>query len=46
VDDQRLKMPRHALHAHILELVHPITGHPLILNSPLPADMATRVSQK
>ena len=46
VDDQQLKMPRHALHAHILELVHPITLDPLILNSPLPEDMVTRVSPK
>ena len=32
-------MARHALHAHALEFVHPITGVPLRIESPLPADM-------
>jgi 23S rRNA pseudouridine1911/1915/1917 synthase len=34
-----LELPRHALHAHRLALPHPITGHPLAIESPLPADL-------
>lgn len=34
------KMPRHALHAHRLSLVHPHSGEALELESPLPADMS------
>lgn len=32
-------IPRHALHATALELVHPITNEPISLCSPLPQDM-------
>jgi len=31
--------PRHALHARRVRLVHPITGEPLALESPVPGDM-------
>jgi 23S rRNA pseudouridine1911/1915/1917 synthase len=34
------EMKRHALHAHALELAHPITGERLRFESALPADMA------
>jgi 23S rRNA pseudouridine1911/1915/1917 synthase len=34
-----LELPRHALHAARLELPHPITGAPLAIEAPLPADM-------
>jgi 23S rRNA pseudouridine1911/1915/1917 synthase len=40
-DDVRmLELPRHALHARRLELAHPVTGAPLVIEAPLPADMA------
>lgn len=39
-DLERLEMPRHALHATRLELPHPITGAPLAVEAPVPADMA------
>ncbi len=32
-------LERHALHAHGIELPHPTTGAPLVLESPLPADL-------
>jgi 23S rRNA pseudouridine1911/1915/1917 synthase len=32
-------MARHALHAHALDLVHPVSGAALHFESPLPADM-------
>lgn len=35
-----LELPRHALHAHRLELPHPITGERLRIEAPLPADLA------
>ena len=35
-----LELPRHALHAARLALAHPITGEPLVVEAPLPADMA------
>ena len=35
----RLELPRHALHAARLALAHPITGVPLAVEAPLPADM-------
>ncbi len=38
--DPRLLLPRHALHAAALELLHPSSGEPLSLTSPLPADLA------
>jgi 23S rRNA pseudouridine1911/1915/1917 synthase len=40
-DDARLlELPRHALHAARLALTHPITGAPLVVEAPLPADLA------
>jgi 23S rRNA pseudouridine1911/1915/1917 synthase len=36
----RLEVPRHALHAHRIALPHPMTGAPLRVEAPLPADMA------
>jgi 23S rRNA pseudouridine1911/1915/1917 synthase len=40
-DDDRavLRLPRHALHAWRLELPHPLTRTPLLLEAPLPADL-------
>jgi len=35
-----LELPRHALHAARLALSHPITGHPLAIEAPLPEDIA------
>ena len=35
-----LELPRHALHAARLALAHPVTGAPLIVEAPLPADLA------
>jgi len=32
-------LSRLALHAHRLELAHPITGEPLVIESPVPADL-------
>ncbi|MDP9150449.1 MAG: RluA family pseudouridine synthase [Myxococcota bacterium] len=39
VDAVRLELPRHALHAARLELAHPITGVPLVVDAPLPEDL-------
>ncbi|MFO0667864.1 MAG: RluA family pseudouridine synthase, partial [Polyangiaceae bacterium] len=39
-DELLLELPRHALHAHKLELPHPMTGKPLTLIAPMPADLA------
>lgn len=41
-DDDRaaLELPRHALHAARLALPHPITGARLVVEAPLPADLA------
>jgi 23S rRNA pseudouridine1911/1915/1917 synthase len=39
-DSAALELPRHALHAARLALPHPITGAPLVLEAPLPADIA------
>lgn len=36
-----LKMSRQALHAHRLELKHPVSGSDLSFNAPLPPDMET-----
>jgi 23S rRNA pseudouridine1911/1915/1917 synthase len=38
-DRELLELPRHALHAHRYTLVHPLTGDPLDLVSPLPPDL-------
>ena len=35
------RIARQALHAHRLELIHPVTGNLLQLESPLPSDMET-----
>lgn len=39
-DVTMLELPRHALHAARLALPHPITGAPLAVEAPLPADIA------
>lgn len=39
-DLARLELPRHALHAHRYRLTHALTGEELLLESPLPADLA------
>jgi 23S rRNA pseudouridine1911/1915/1917 synthase len=36
----QLEIPRHALHAARLSLAHPMTGVPLTVEAPLPADIA------
>lgn len=38
-DWARLELPRHALHASRIELEHPITGRPLAVSAPFPADL-------
>jgi 23S rRNA pseudouridine1911/1915/1917 synthase len=38
-DVARLELPRHALHAARLALGHPITGRPLAIDAPVPADI-------
>ena len=38
-DIARLELPRHALHAHVLALPHPITAERVVVTSPLPADL-------
>lgn len=38
-DHEKLELPRHALHAARLALAHPITGAPLVVEAPLPADL-------
>ncbi|HQY63002.1 MAG TPA: RluA family pseudouridine synthase, partial [Polyangiaceae bacterium] len=39
-DAELLELPRHALHAHRLELSHPVTGERLRIEAPLPDDLA------
>ncbi len=39
LDEKYLKMPRQALHAHKLEIIHPLSEEPKIFVSPLPSDM-------
>lgn len=49
IDDSdllRLELPRQALHARTLELDHPVTGEPLRLVSPLPADLREFAAQR
>ncbi len=41
--DGRTLLVRTPLHASRLELVHPATGQPLVLEAPLPADMAAAI---
>jgi 23S rRNA pseudouridine1911/1915/1917 synthase len=38
-DLEKLELPRQALHAHRYSLTHAITGAPLAVESPLPADL-------
>jgi 23S rRNA pseudouridine1911/1915/1917 synthase len=38
-DEAFLELPRHALHAARLALPHPITGEPLAVEAPVPADI-------
>lgn len=45
-DELLLELPRHALHAHRLELPHPMTGEPLTLVAPLPQDLADFWAEK
>lgn len=48
-DLETLEMGRHALHATRLELPHPITGEPLAVEAPIPADMTafwTRIGER
>lgn len=39
LDEKHMKMPRQALHAHKLEITHPLSEEPKIFVSPLPPDM-------
>jgi 23S rRNA pseudouridine1911/1915/1917 synthase len=39
-DLERLEIPRHALHAARVDLVHPMTHVPVSIEAPVPADMA------
>ena len=39
-DHELLELPRHALHAARLALAHPITGARLVVEAPLPSDLA------
>jgi 23S rRNA pseudouridine955/2504/2580 synthase/23S rRNA pseudouridine1911/1915/1917 synthase len=39
-DRKTLRLPRQALHAAALNIPHPVTGRPLRLRSPFPAEMA------
>ncbi|MCL4119842.1 UNVERIFIED_CONTAM: hypothetical protein GTU68_063261, partial [Idotea baltica] len=38
-NDDQLLLGRQALHAHRIEVTHPVTGQPLIVEAPLPEDM-------
>jgi 23S rRNA pseudouridine1911/1915/1917 synthase len=38
-DRARLRLPRHALHAFRLELLHPRSREPVVLEAPLPEDL-------
>lgn len=38
-------LPRHALHAHTLGFVHPVTREELYFESPMPADMETSLKK-
>lgn len=44
-DRRRLVLPRQALHAHRLALPHPVTGEPLVVESPLPGDLAALLGE-
>ncbi|GIW86794.1 MAG: pseudouridine synthase [Isosphaeraceae bacterium] len=43
-DADRVLISRQALHAHRLSLTHPLTGQPLELEAPLPADMTATLA--
>jgi 23S rRNA pseudouridine1911/1915/1917 synthase len=45
-DIEALEMPRQALHHRRLALAHPISGAPLSIESPLPADMSTFLASR
>ena len=42
---QELLLPRHALHAAAIELCHPATGEPVVIESPLPPDLRALLSR-
>lgn len=44
-DASRTKIKRQALHSYRLQFSHPITGVPMDLTAPLPADMEALISQ-
>jgi 23S rRNA pseudouridine1911/1915/1917 synthase len=37
---ERLRLARHALHAALLSLPHPLTGETVVFTAPLPEDLA------
>lgn len=39
-------MPRHALHCGSMKFLHPVTGNPIVLTAPLPADMAALLQKR
>jgi 23S rRNA pseudouridine1911/1915/1917 synthase len=39
-DQAMLELPRHALHAHVYRMDHAVTGEPLEVVAPMPADLA------
>lgn len=39
-DEEKPLTPRLALHAAKLEIVHPVTGQPLVIESPIPRDLS------
>ena len=41
---ETLILPRHALHAHRVEFVHPFTGEAVRVTSPIPYDMKSLAS--
>jgi len=41
-----LELPRHALHAHTIEIPHPSTGETLRVESPLPADLRSYLQKQ
>ncbi len=45
VDEDAVLLDRQALHARRLSLLHPITGEPLVIESPLPSDLTRVVAE-
>jgi 23S rRNA pseudouridine1911/1915/1917 synthase len=43
--DDAVLLDRLALHAHRLSLAHPVTGAPLVVESPVPPDLAQAISE-